>query len=145
MINPTWLWLIAGAALCLMELIFPTAFVAFMLGVAALLVAIVSLFISNSSILVALWLIFATVLIISSPRLFTPHRRRSTLGEDLEGETITAIAPGKTGRVIYEGNSWQAKCADENLNIPPGEKVCIVNKQGNTLIVLPVNLLKYDS
>jgi membrane protein implicated in regulation of membrane protease activity len=42
-LNPSLLWLIAGAILCFMELIFPTAFVEFMMGVSADLVALIAL------------------------------------------------------------------------------------------------------
>lgn len=141
MLNPTLIWLIAGAILCLMELIFPSAFVEFMMGIAALLVAAVSLVLPNHTLLVALWLIFSTVLIILSRRFFTPKRRITDFGDDREGETITAIAPGTTGRVLYEGNSWRAKCADPIAAIAPNQKVYVVGKEGNTLIVLPENLL----
>jgi membrane protein implicated in regulation of membrane protease activity len=141
MLNPTLVWLIAGAILCLMELIFPSAFVEFMMGIAALLVAAVSLVLPNHTLLVALWLIFSTVLIILSRRFFTPKRRITELGDASEGETITAIAPGSTGRVLYEGNSWRAKCADPLTAIAPNQKIYVVGKEGNTLIVLPENLL----
>ncbi len=141
MLNPTLIWLIAGVILCLMELIVPTAFVEFMMGIAALLVAVVSLVLPNHTLLVALWLVFSILLIIFSRRFFTPKRRITDFGDDREGETITTISPGKTGRVLYEGNSWRAKCADRIIEIPPHQKVYVVGKEGNTLIVLPENLL----
>ncbi|NQZ63051.1 NfeD family protein, partial [Crocosphaera sp.] len=40
-------------------------------------------------------------------------------------------------RVMYEGNSWQAICADPTMLISPHQKVYIVNRKGNTLVVLP--------
>ena len=141
MVSPTLLWIIAGAILCLMEFVFPTAFVAFMMGVSALIVAAISLILPQYTLLVALWLVFSTLLIILSRRFFTPKRKKANLGDADEGETITAIAPGKTGRVLYEGNSWQAKCADRTREIAPNEPVYVVGREGTTLIVLPVNLL----
>lgn len=140
----TLLWIIAGGILCLMEFIFPTAFVAFMMGIAALLVAGVSLILPQYTLSVALWLLFSTILIILSRRFFTPKRKTSITGDDPEGKTITAIPAGSTGRVLYEGNSWRAKCADETRDIAPHEPVYIVRKQGNTLIVLPTKMLGYD-
>ncbi|MGK7936394.1 MAG: NfeD family protein [Xenococcaceae cyanobacterium] len=137
----TFLWIIAGAILCLMELVFPTAFVAFMMGISALMVAAVSLVVPQLNLLVALWLVFSTLLVIMSRRLFTPKRKKANLGDAHEGETITAIAPGKTGRVLYEGNSWQARCVDATRAIAPHEPVYVVGCEGTTLIVLPVNLL----
>ena len=126
-----------------MEFFFPTAFVAFMMGIGALIVALISLVLpSQYTLLVALWLVISTLLIILSRRFFTPKRKKANLGDADEGETITAIAPGKTGRVLYEGNSWQAKCADITTAIAPNEPVYVVGREGTTLIVLPVNLLE---
>ena len=143
MISSTLIWMIAGAILCLMEFFFPTAFVAFMMGIGALIVAVISLILPDRyPLLVALWLAISTLLIILSRRFFTPKRKKANLGDADEGETITAIAPGKTGRVLYEGNSWQAKCADITKAIAPNEPVYVVGREGTTLIVLPVNLLE---
>ena len=140
----TLLWIFAGGILCLMEFIFPTAFVAFMMGIAALLVAGVSLILPHYTLSVTLWLLFSTVLIVFSRRFFTPKRNSSITGDSHEGETITAIPAGKTGRILYEGNSWRAKCADETIDIAANEPVYIVRRQGNTLIVLPIKMLGYD-
>lgn len=144
MLNPTLFWIVVGGILCSMEFIFPTAFVTFMMGIAALLVAIVSLVWTQSTLLVALWLIFSTLLTILSRRFYTPKRRVSITGDAQEGETITAINAGSTGRVLYEGNSWRARCADETKDIPPQEIVYVVGKEGNTLVVLPRKMLSYD-
>ena len=43
MLSPSLLWLIAGALLCLMEALFPVAFVSFMMGISAILVAAIAL------------------------------------------------------------------------------------------------------
>ena len=113
-----------------------------MMGVGALIVAIISLVLPNQyTLLVALWLVISTLLIVFSRRFFTPRRKKANLGDADEGETITAIAPGKTGRVLYEGNSWQARCADRTTAIAPNEPVYVVGCEGTTLIVLPVRLL----
>ncbi|MGV2826410.1 NfeD family protein [Myxosarcina sp. GI1(2024)] len=138
--DPTLIWIIAGVILCALEFVLPTAFVTFMMGIAALLVAIVSLVVSQYSLLVALWLLFSTVLTILTRRFFTP-KRKSISSDDPEGETLTVIPAGKSGRVLYEGNSWRAICADETTEIASNELVYIVGKKGNTLIVLPRNIL----
>jgi membrane protein implicated in regulation of membrane protease activity len=133
------LWLIAGAVLCLMELFLPTAFVAFMMGLAAIATAIFALLIPVPALQVALWLVSSVVFIYIS-RSFAPRRHWHSLDAS-EATTITAIAPGQTGRVIYEGNSWKAKCADRDMAIAPNETVVVVSKEGTTLIVLPEHLL----
>ena len=135
------MWLIAGVALCTVELILPTAFITFIMGISAVLVAVISLVLPLPNILIALWVIFSLLGVISSRRFFIPKRKINNVGDDREGETLTTILPGKTGRVLYEGNSWRAKCADKNMEIAEKEAVYIVEKQGNTLIVLPSKLL----
>ncbi|MCW6037528.1 NfeD family protein [Spirulina subsalsa FACHB-351] len=138
MLSPPLLWLITGVILCGMELIFPTAFVEFMMGVAALIVALCALIVPQFSLQVLLWLIFSTLLIVLSRRMFTPSYKASrVIEEDKEGQTLTAIPPGETGRVLYEGNSWSAKCGDEKLAIASHKPVYIIGRKGNTLIVMP--------
>ena len=141
MISPTLFWIIAGGILCLMELIFPTAFVTLTMGIAALFVAAVSLVLPSFTLLVGLWLILSIGLTILSRRFFTPKRKISITGDDSEGVAITGIPAGNTGRILYEGNSWRAKCADETRDIAPNEAVYIVRKEGNTLIILPSRML----
>lgn len=134
-------WLILGISLCLAELILPTTFIVFNMGIAAILVGGISAVLPFPNLLIALWVVFSLFGVILSRRFLTPKRKIKDLGDDREGATLTAILPGKTGRVLYEGNSWQAKCVDENTTILQDEAVYIVEKQGNTLIVLPSKLL----
>ena len=133
----TILWVIVGIALCLLEFFFPTAFVILMMGFAALVVAGISLLTSNSVFLVGLWLVLSTLFTILSRKLLTPPAKSQYLGDDKEGTILTGIEPGRTGRVLYEGNSWRAKAADPSIAIPDNEIVHIIEVQGNTLIVLP--------
>lgn len=142
MVNLPLIWLIAGSILCLMEAIFPTAFVAFMMGISAILVAVVALAVPYWSFQIFLWLVLSISLILLSRRWLTPKRSISPLSDAHEGETLTEILPGKTGRVLYEGNSWRAKCEDEKITISAQQRVYVVRRQGNTLIVLPETLIK---
>lgn len=146
MANPLLFWVIVTLAgiLCSMEFVFPTAFVSFMMGIAALLVAIVSVFLPQYTLLIGLWLLFSAGLIILSRRLFTPKRKISITGDDSEATAISGIPAGSAGRVIYEGNSWRAKCADETRDIAPNEVVYVIRKQGNTLIVLPNKMIDQE-
>ena len=146
MADPILFWVIVMVAgvLCSMEFVFPTAFVSFMMGIAALIVAIVSIFLPQYTLLMGLWLLLSTGLIFLSRRLFTPKRKISITGDDLEAKAISGIPAGSSGRVIYEGNSWQAKCADETRDIAPNEPVYVVRRQGNTLIVLPSRMIDQE-
>ena len=142
MVSPSLLWLIAGSLLCLMEAIFPTAFVAFIMGISAILVAVIAPVVPYWSWQVILWLLLSTGLILLSRRWLTPKHSLPLLRDDHEGETLTEISPGQAGRVLYEGNSWQARCEDERMAIPPHQKVYVVRRKGNTLIVLPDTLIQ---
>ena len=137
----TLIWLIAGACLCLSELFIPTAFVAFMMGISAFIVALLSLVVGNLWLQALSWLLLSTSLIVLSRKYISPPRRKSKIRDAVLGETITEIPPGKTGRVLYEGNSWRARCDDEKAFIAPYQRVYIVRREGTTLIVMPENLL----
>ncbi|MDB9315557.1 NfeD family protein [Spirulina sp. CS-785/01] len=143
-LSPTMIWLIAAAVLCFSEFAVPTAFVAFMMGISALLVALVSLVVPQLSLQVILWLGLSVFLVILSRRFVNTSSRSSLLNEEPEGETLTEIPPGKTGRVLYEGNSWRAVCGDETSQIAPHQKVYIIGRKGNTLIVMPEYVVKGD-
>lgn len=138
-LSPTLIWLIAGAGLCLAEVVFPTAFVAFMLGISALIVAAVSSLIPFN-LQVALWMLLSLVLVTASRRLV---RQRAAFKLDAtEAEALTEIPAGKTGRVLYEGNSWLARCEDQHQAIALQEKVYVVSRQGTMLIVVPEATLR---
>ena len=140
-ITYTLVWLIAGAVLCLLELFLPTAFVAFMMGISALIVALVSVLIPQLSLQVILWLGLSTSFILLSRRFVPKAKKSRSIQDAVIAETLTAIAPGKEGRVIYEGNSWRARCEDKDNAIAPYETVYVVRREGTLLIVLPENVL----
>ncbi|MTJ10476.1 MULTISPECIES: NfeD family protein [unclassified Anabaena] len=140
--SSTLIWLLAGSVLCLMELLLPTAFVEFMLGISAFVVALLSyLGLGNLWLQVLIWLSLAIVLVVFSRRLLQPQRRKSKIIDAVIGETLTEIPLGQTGRVLYEGNSWRARCDDDNISVPPNQRVYVVGREGTTLIVMPENVL----
>jgi len=139
-LNPSLLWLLAGSMLCLMELFVPTAFVAFTMGISALVVALVALMIPLFPVQVVLWLVLSTALVIASRRIL-PAAKVAKRFDAVEARTLTEIPPGETGRILYEGNSWQARCDDEMAAIASNQKVYVVRRQGNTLIVVPQTLI----
>jgi membrane protein implicated in regulation of membrane protease activity len=131
----TLLWLGLGVLFCLMELFLPTAFVELAMGLASFAVALLSLVIPQLSIQIFFWMVFALVFLFSLKR-FVPKKDSYLLAEATEAQTLTSIEPGKTGRVLFEGNSWQARCEGDFL-IPANSKALVVGRQGNTLLVLP--------
>lgn len=134
------LWLLAGAILCLMELFLPTAFVAFIMGLSAFIVAAVSLTGLKVSLQIVLWMGLSLSFAILSRRLL-PKRKVRAIEDAKEAETLTEILPGQAGRVLYEGNSWRARSEDYQIAIAPNQKVLVVRREGNTLIVVPEHLL----
>lgn len=141
LITSTLVWLIAGAVLCLLELLLPTAFVAFMMGISALVVALVSLLIPQLSLQIILWLGLSASFVLLLRRFMPKAKPSRSIADSAIAETLTEIAPGKEGRVIYEGNSWRALCEDKENAIAPYEKVYVVRREGTLLIVIPANVL----
>lgn len=132
-----YLWMIAGSILCLIEVCVPVAFVAVMMGISALATAVLALVVPNFALQAVFWLGLSVVLIGVSRR-FVPRRPpTSALQDASEGEMLSALSPGQSGRVLYEGNSWRAECPDPQLAIAENEKVYIVGRRGNTLLVYP--------
>ncbi|MDJ0620351.1 MAG: NfeD family protein [Calothrix sp. MO_192.B10] len=141
--STTLVWLVVGVGLCLMELFLPTEFVTLMMGISAFVVALLSgVLLGKLWLQVLVWLLLSAVLVVLSRRLLTPKRRSPQIQDAIIAETLTEIPPGKTGRVLYEGNSWRARCDDEKLAIPPQETVYVVRRRGTTLIVMPEKLLR---
>ncbi|WP_334311225.1 NfeD family protein [Microcystis aeruginosa] len=139
----TLIWLLAGSVLCLMELFLPSAFVEFMMGISALIVALLSVVgVGSLWLQVAAWLLLSTVLIVFCRRFLQPRRRKSKMPDTVLAETLTEIPAGETGRVLYEGNSWRAQCDDEQLSVAPHQRVYVVRREGTTLIVMPDYLLR---
>ncbi len=131
---PTVIWLIVGAGLCLVEFVLPTAFIAFVMGVSALLVAAIA-HLLPLGVQVGLWVILSISLILVSRRFI--NRRPALKLDATEAETLTEIRPGEVGRVRYEGNSWAARCESSQFEIPAGRRVYVVGRKGTTLIVMP--------
>lgn len=140
LVNPTFFWLIAGAVLCLMEVFVPTAFVELMMGLSAFVVAGLSLVVPYANLQVALWMILSVGSILGLRRLL-PHRHIARIENAQEAETLTEILPGQAGRVLCEGISWRARSEECESAIAPHQRVIVVGRQGNTLIVIPEKLL----
>jgi membrane protein implicated in regulation of membrane protease activity len=139
--NPALFWLLAGAILCTLEIFVPTAFAEFALGLSAFLVALASLVVPQFGLQVVLWMVFSIVFVLLARRFIKPSRRPQQSLDATEAVTLTEISPGKLGRVLYEGNSWQALCDDEMTTIAPDQPVYVTGRRGTTLLVMPIKLL----
>jgi len=137
---PAFIWVIVGVALCIMELILPTAFIESAFGVSALAIALLTVLMPGLgvNIQIALWMVFSFLAFWALKR-FIPNNTAPSLRQATEARTTTEILPGQAGRVIYEGNSWQARCEDHDVSIPSDQEVFVVERKGNTLIVIPLS------
>lgn len=142
LLNPTIFWLLIGLLLCLMEFFVPTAFVELVMGLSAFIVAGVSLIVPYANLQVLLWMILSISAVIGVRRLF-PDREVASIEDAREAETLTEILPDKTGRVLYEGISWQARSDGIEMTIAPHQRVIVIGREGNTLIVIPEKLLNF--
>jgi membrane protein implicated in regulation of membrane protease activity len=133
-------WLVLGVVFCFAEIIFPTAFIEFAMGLSALAVSLLSLYTGNFLLQTVVWLALSTAIAIASRKL-VPRQRSQQLEDAGEAETLTVIPAGQKGRALYNGNSWSAYCDDPKLSIPARQKVLVLRREGNTLVVMPLNIL----
>jgi membrane protein implicated in regulation of membrane protease activity len=136
-----WIWFGLGIGFCLAEFFFPTAYVELMMGFSALIVAVLALVIPSFFLQAVIWLLLSVGLVFLSRRLLPKPRSQQLLKEPEQAETLTVILAGDKGRVLYDGNSWQARCEDTELEIPAHEKVYVVRREGTTLVVLPARMV----
>lgn len=156
-IEPPLLWLIIGIILCLVELIIPKnlpkryKFIALIMGISALIMSFILsratttfnfewqyIMYEGFSWQIIYWMALSLSSIIWLRPMFL-KRQQFTIAEATEATTLTQILPGETGRVLYEGTSWQARCADQKIAIAPNQNVCVIRREDNTLIVAPEN------
>jgi len=144
-LNVSVIWFKVGFALFLLEFLIP-GFILFFFGVAAWLVAIITLF---TDIALNTQLIIFLITAILSVVLFR-KLLKDKLGMNQEGTKVledeyigkialaeTAITPAENGKVEFKGASWDAK-SDEN--IIAGQKVEIIETRSILLIVKSISL-----
>ncbi|TYQ29328.1 NfeD family protein [Pseudanabaena sp. UWO311] len=138
---PSQVWLLLGIALVVIELLvpLPTFLIAGAMGIAALLVAAITIILPIPALQILVWMLLSGMLAMFSRR-FIPKDSHQ-LKESSEGITLTEIPVGETGRVKYEGGSWKARCDNPQIAIAANQKVIVLRRKGTTLIVVPENWL----
>ncbi len=143
-ISPSGLWLLVGAGLCGLELFVPTAFIAVCMGMSALLVSLLALVLPSAfGLQILVWLLGTCGSIAIGYRL-NKQRTSNTIRSATEAEALTAMMPNQTGRVLYEGSSWRARCAEGAEPVAPQDKLYVVGREGNLLIVMPMHSSAID-
>jgi membrane protein implicated in regulation of membrane protease activity len=145
-IDPEWLWLIGGVVLLIAELIAPGFFLVF-IGGAAIVTGIAALLLPLS---VALQLVLFAVLAFLAVRI--GGRRAYSMRYDYSadpflndrakrmlGKVVVATQPidSNGGRVRVGDSEWSARGGPAQ----PGERVRIVDVEGNCLKVEPEHVL----
>ena len=145
-VDPEWLWLIGGVVLLIAELIAPGFFLVF-IGGAAVATGLAALLLPLS---VALQLVIFAVLAVVSVRVFgrraysmrydySPDPFLNDRAKRMLGTVVVATQPidSHGGRVRVGDSEWSARGGPAQ----PGERVRIVDIEGNCLKVEPEHVL----
>jgi membrane protein implicated in regulation of membrane protease activity len=134
----TTFWLFLGLGLCALEAVFPTAFIALVMGASALVMAMLSPWILSSGLQALVWIALSGLGVLLS-RSFVKPAAAAKRWDDAWGEVTEAIDPGQTGRVRYEGGSWLACGETTDMAVEAGQTVQILSKRGTMLVVKPAD------
>ena len=162
-ITPPILWLIIGVLLGLIELLIIKTqpqkyrFYVLMMGASALIEAFilwrgsiafqfswVDIMYEDFDWQIMYWMAIAMPLAIWVRPVFI-IRKKFVIPESTEATTISEILPGETGMVIYEGASWKARNEDSQGSIAPRQKVYVLRREGNILIVVHEKFLRINT
>ncbi len=143
-------WLSSGVVFCLIELILPNTWakqyklIPLIMGFSSLVVALFQwryAFLDDARLQIAYWMGLSTACVIwIRPMLL--KKKKNTALDATEAQTLTEILPGQTGQVMYEGCLWQARTEGYQGAIASHQRVYVVRREGNMLIVLPENLFQ---
>jgi membrane protein implicated in regulation of membrane protease activity len=89
---------------------------------------------------IVIWMLCSCGLIVLGYHI-NKKRTSRKIQESTDAESLTAMMPNRPGRVLYEGTSWRAKCAEGVESIAAHEQLHVVSREGTTLIVMPIRLL----
>ncbi|MGB4400767.1 MAG: NfeD family protein [Daejeonella sp.] len=138
--NLTLIWFIIGFALFMLEFAVP-GFILFFFGIAAWIVAVITLFIDISLNLQLMIFLGSALITVALFRKYLKdklgmYRETPKLLEDefigKVGYAETEISPVRNGKVDFKGTSWDASSAD---TIAPGQQVQIIETKSILLIV----------
>lgn len=144
-INISVFWFILGFAFFLLEFVIP-GFILFFFGIAAWLVAILTLFMPiglNAQLIIFLISAILTVVLfrkLLKDRLGMYREEPTVLEDEYIGKVAlaeTAITPSENGKVEFKGASWDAKSDDY---IVAGQKVEIIETRSILLIVKQITI-----
>ncbi|MGA9377202.1 MAG: NfeD family protein [Phormidium sp.] len=148
---PTLFWFVLGIILGLTELFFAKnisrnyKLVPLIAGINSIILSIFLLranYVPDWNWQIAYWMGLSAVSVIWLRPMFFKSKK-SNIRDATEAKTITDILAGKTGKVLYEGTIWHARCNDKTIAIASDQTVYVLSREGNTLIVAPENLFHF--
>ena len=152
-VSPALFWFGSGVTFCLIELFLSKTWakkyklVPLIMALSAFVVALFIWrydFLEDARLQIAYWMGLSTACVIwIRPMLL--KKKKFTVPDATEARTLTEILPGETGQVLYEGCIWQARTEGYKEAIAPHQKVYVMRREGNTLIVLPEKLFQFKS
>lgn len=128
-------WLMGGCLLLALNLFVPNPTTT-ALGLAGLITSVVAISISFLSSQLLIWGVLSAAFTLIMRGLLPQESKE--LEAARTARVCDAIAPGTMGRVHYEGAIWHARCQISDVAIAPDTQVAVIERQGNTLIVLPM-------
>jgi len=160
MITPLWFWFLAGVFFYTLEFFIhrkvppPYRLIALTMGASAWLVWLILwrasitlgfiwtyIMYDGVSLQILYWMGLSMALIIWIRPIFI-RRKKGVIASSTDATALTEILPGQTGRVLYEGSSWQATCEQGDEAIAANQKVYVLRREGNTLVVVSAALLQ---
>ncbi|RZM82285.1 NfeD family protein [Leptolyngbya iicbica] len=128
-------WIVGGCCLLAFSLVLPNPPIV-ALGLASLVTAIAAVRLPTLPSQLLICSILAAVFTLVMRGLLPQESKE--LAAAPTARVCDAIAPGELGRVHYEGAIWHARCQISDVAIAPQTQVRVIERQGNTLIVLPM-------
>ena len=140
--HPALIWMIAGLALLIMELVVGSFFLMW-IGAGALLTALLAVFVPTAWVQWLFFTLSSLLLLLATRRLARSIHGSVTLPSNvdslkgMEGVVLEEInRQQNTGRVRVQSDEWRARSA---AVIPPGAHVIIEGVEGTTLQVRPAD------
>lgn len=146
----TWVFLIGGILLMILELVVPSG-VALFLGFSGLTIGILRYigFLSDPTLSVTAWLLLSVGLTIAIrpfiKKYLKPESSSKYADEDFEAmdQVVEVIKPindkDNSGRIRFDGVSWQARSLEGNIK--KGQKARIRYRENTTWIVEPMGVI----
>ena len=135
-----WYWICLGLFLLLTEALTPGGFYLFFVGVSAIIVGFLALWVHLAWIQLGLFALLSAVLIATLRKTLVERVRKTTRQADTPefiGETGRAVEPisaGKEGKIELRGSIWNARNSGA-ADLPQDGQCTVVAREGLKMVV----------